>query len=159
MHLTTLRLLEYGAGGSLIGGLMKFCPSVTVLEVVWAEESWSRDFVSEEQSLIAFDLIAAAVANHAPNLSTLILDDSHQGYIRSCASPQHTFGRDLCDMQHLRTLRASESAFYTDKRDERILEALPRGLESLSIIGPAGWDDDRWGVRYGSHDGRALRGK
>lgn len=159
MHLTTLRLLEYGAGGSLIGNLVKTSPSFTVLEVIWAEESWSRDYFNEEQIFIVFDLIAAAIADYTPKLTTLILDDSHQDYIRSCALSQHTFGRHLCGMQHLRTLRASESAFYTDKRDQRILEALPKCLESLSTIGPAGWDDDRWGVRHGSHDGRTLRGK
>lgn len=158
-HLTTLRLLEYGAGGSLIGSLVESCPSLTVLEVIWAEESWSRDYFNEAQSFIAFDLIAAAIANHAPNLSTLILDDSQQGYVRSFALPQHTFGRHLRDMRNLRTIRASESAFYTDKCDECILEALPKCLESLSIVGAGGYNDFGWAVRHGSLDGRALRGK
>jgi hypothetical protein len=62
-------------------------------------------------------------------------------------------------MRNLRTIRASESAFYTDKRDECILEALPKCLESLSIIGTDGYNDFGWGVRHGSLDGRSLRGK
>jgi hypothetical protein len=138
IHLTALRLLEYGAGGALVRDLVKSCPSLTVLEVVWGWDQWSRDHLIETQVLLAFDLIAAAIANHAPKLSMLILDDSQQCYIRSFALPQHTFGRHLSGMQHLRTIRASESAFYADKRDECILEALPKCLESLSIIGAKG---------------------
>jgi hypothetical protein len=158
MHLTTLRLLEYVAGGALIGNIVESCPSLTVLEVVWASQMLSGDYSIETQELIAFDLIAAAIANHAPNLSTLILDDRNLTCIRSFALPQHTFGRQLCDMEHLRTIRASESAFYTDERDECILEALPKRLKSLSIIG-VGSLYARWGVRQASQDGRALRGR
>ena len=124
MHLTTLRLLEYVAGGALTGNIVGSCPSLTVLEVVWGSQILSGDYSIETEELIAFDLIAAVIANHAPNLSTLVLDDSKLTYFRSSALPQHTFGRQLCDIEHLRTIRASESAFYTDERDECILEAL-----------------------------------
>jgi hypothetical protein len=77
IHLTALRLLEYGAGGALVRDLVKSCPSLTVLEVVWGWDQWSRDHLIETQVLLAFDLIAAAIANHAPKLSMLILDDIH----------------------------------------------------------------------------------
>lgn len=159
MHLTTLRLLEYGAGGALIGSLVKACPSLTVLEVVWHWDSYSGDYLIETQHLIAFDLIAAVVASYAPNLSTLILDDSQQGCIRSFALPEHAFGRHLSGMQHLRHMSASESAFYTDTRDECISKVLSKSLEFLSIIGADDWMADRWAVRHGSHDGRTLRRK
>lgn len=133
MHLTTLRLLKYGAGGSLVGSLVKSCPSLTVLEVVWSSSSYSNDYYNDEYELIAFDLIAAAIASHCPNLSTLVLDDSEQRWY-GYAMAQHTFGRRLSAMQRLRNVSVSEYAFYTDEGEERILEALPQSLESLRII-------------------------
>jgi len=153
MHLTTLRLLEYCAGGSFIGSLVSCCPSLTVLEVVWTDLSCSNDYWNNEQDLIAFDQIATAIADHARNLSTLVLDDSDQRGRGYYALAQHTFGRVLSDMPRLRNISVSEYAFYTSEGEEQILAALPKCLQSLRIISPR-WEQ---AARPNSKQTRTLR--
>lgn len=133
MHLTTLRLLEFCAGGYLVGSLVESCPSLTVLEVVWSSSAYSNDYHNDQCELVTFDLIAVAIASHCQNLSTLVLDHSEQPWHRH-ALTQHRFGRRLSNMQQLRNVRVSEYAFYTDEGEEQILGVSPKCLETLRII-------------------------
>jgi len=137
--LRSLALHECQASSDNVSEILKFCPKLEELNVVWDNYDDTMSELDPDAKLpLEYGKIAKTVAKYTPRLTRLELDGS-RGWENAGAQPKHPFiiGDNLHAMEHLVHLTVDPHAIYGSEHGEfgsGLGANVPKSVTNLKLL-------------------------